>query len=112
MARASDFIRNLSALAGVGGYLLTHSNGNVISHNLSDPDVYGSWARQMVQQCAPLSVSLNNEGFKGVSMQQEGGFIHIFPIRQYQLVVIQGDAANEQLFHQIEVLIQDTVERG
>ena len=113
MAKASDFIRTLSALPGVAGYLLCHSNGRILSHNLSDPDAYMPWSQHMIQHCTLVSSSLNNETFRGVSLQHEGSIMHMFPIRQYQLVVMQpGDAVNDELFRQIEALIQDTVERG
>jgi hypothetical protein len=114
MAKASDFIKKLSAMAGIEGCLLSHPNGQIRSHNLpSDPDAYRAWPQQIIKRCELLSNCFNHETFRGISLQQDGGYMHIFPIRQYQLVVIQpGDTINYDLFHQIEMLIQNTVERG
>jgi hypothetical protein len=113
MAKASDFIKKISAMSGIEGCLLSHPNGQILSHNLSDPDVYRAWPQQIVKRCELLSNCFNHETFRGISLQQDDSYMHIFPIRQYQLVVMQpGDTINYELFHQIETLIQNTVERG
>lgn len=113
MARVTDFITALSALSGVDGYVLAQSNGQILSHNLTDAVSYLPWAKTLIQRCTLLSAGLNNDPFRGVSFQSAGRFIHLFPIRQYHLVVLQpGGITNPQLFQHIEALIQETVERG
>lgn len=114
MAKVSDFTSNLSALPGVAGYLLTNKNGQIIAHNLPNHNFYMPWAQQMINRCILLSHSLNNEELCGVSLKQEDGkLIHIFPVKQYQLVVLQSeDIINDHLFQQIAALIHDTVEQG
>jgi len=113
VAKVTDFITALSALSGVDGYVLAQSNGQILSHNLTDPVSYMPWAKTLIQRCTLLSAGLNNDPFRGVSFQSDGRFIHLFPIRQYHLVVLQpGGSINQQLFQQIETLIQETVESG
>nr|WP_320050297.1 hypothetical protein [uncultured Desulfuromonas sp.] len=113
MAKVTDFISVLSGLRGVDGYLLAQGRGQILSHNLTDSASYMIWAHALIQRCASLSSALNNESLRGASFQQNGRFIHLFPIRQYQLVVLQSaENANVELSQQIEALIQETVERG
>jgi len=114
MAKASDFIRQLASLPGVTGYLLTHNNGRILSHNLSDPTYYVPWAQQMINRSTYLTDSLNNEQLRGISLKQDGeNLVHLFPVRQYHLVVIQSEEiVNDHLFQQVAALIQDTVEQG
>nr|WP_320116729.1 hypothetical protein [uncultured Desulfuromonas sp.] len=113
MAKVADFITSLNALPGADGYLLAEGNGRVLSHNLSSCDCYLPWVQRVIQRCLSLSACLNDDTLRGVSLQEEGRFIHLFPIRQYQLVVLQpAENRNDHLFEQIEALIQDTVESG
>ncbi len=114
MASAADFIKQLSALPGVSGYLLTHNNGRVLTHNLPDPGRYIPWLQQMINGSMYLTTGLNNEELVGVSLHQdEDHVIHLFPVRQYHLMVLQmAGITNDHLFQQIAALIQDTVEQG
>ncbi|WP_321532425.1 hypothetical protein [uncultured Desulfuromonas sp.] len=113
MAKVADFIKALSALSGVDGYLLAEGRGQILSHNLSDCDSYMPWVQTLVQRCTLLSASLNGDQLRGLFFQEDDRLIYLFPIRQYQLVVMQhAESHNVDLFEQIEALIQETVESG
>ena len=114
MASASDFIKQLTALPAVGGYLLTHNNGRIISHNLPDADTYIPWLQQMINGSMYMTTSLNNEELRGVTVRQDDeNAVHMFPVRQYHLLVVQvAIVTNDYLFQQISELIHETIEHG
>ncbi|PLX96462.1 MAG: hypothetical protein C0622_14800 [Desulfuromonas sp.] len=115
MAKASEFIRQLTSLPGASGYLLFNNNdGRILAHNLPDPHYYIPWAQLVLGNSGKLTENLNNERLRGASLGQGGaGTVHLFPVRQYSLVVIQsGRIVNDHLFEQVSVLVQDTVEHG
>ncbi|WP_321531370.1 hypothetical protein [uncultured Desulfuromonas sp.] len=115
MAKVSDFTKKLTALPGVGGYLLSQQGGNILAHNLQDPSHYRQWMEELLQQGAKANGTLGeHQEFRGVSLAVSNErMLLLFPVKQYSLLVVQDvQVGNEQLFQEISALIQDTVDNN
>ena len=102
MATAKDFLARINKIDGVAGCLLVKDDGHILAHLVDGPGDYSS----LIAICSKYALTIMETSgfsfFRSLSFAQDKGKgLHIFPLQQYYLGVIQqpGHPAEEVINH-------------
>ncbi|MBM9514124.1 roadblock/LC7 domain-containing protein [Desulfogranum marinum] len=90
MATVKDFLARINTIEGVGGCLLVKDDGHILAHLVDGPADYSSLIAICSKQALAIMETSGFSFFRSLSFaQSKGQGLHIFPLQQYYLGVIQ-----------------------